>query len=231
MNFSELQELIKCGKKRITLTEDVILDDFEAENFKNGIEIKADEFVIDGNGHVIDGNRKALVFEIKNSKITLSNIIFKNGYCESSGGAVNNGGDLTIRSCKFINNSCDDFGGAIFTGSNSKISILQGYFEENRSDYGGAIYIDSDSLISIDKSVFKSNSSEFEGGAIFAKSKIMSCGNLFCSNASFKGGAIYNESFLKICDCSFHSNIASEYNEFKDDVSKNLFICRCDFLD
>ncbi|MEE1336516.1 hypothetical protein [Methanobrevibacter sp.] len=41
MNFTQLNELLKSQKKKISLTEDVVLDDGEEDIFEKGIVIDA----------------------------------------------------------------------------------------------------------------------------------------------------------------------------------------------
>ena len=147
MNFKEFEQLINSGAEEINLTEDVILEDFEEEDYKAGIEINKDNLIVDGNGHTIDGNKKTPLLNVNASNVTLINFRFKNGCFEYSGGAIINSGVLTVESCDFLDNSSDDYGGAIYT--NSKLHIKDSRFIENKSDYGGAIYMDSDSILNL----------------------------------------------------------------------------------
>ena len=227
MNFREFEELINSGEEEIVLTEDVILEDFKDEDYKAGIEINADNLIIDGNGHTIDGDKKTPLLNVNASNVTLKNIIFKNGCSEYSGGAIINNGDLSVESCDFIDNFSEDYGGAIY--NNSKLHIRDSRFIENKSDYGGAIYMDSDSILNLDGSIFKSNSSEFEGGAIYNKAKLLIYGSLFDKNASFKGGAIYNEHILNVKSTEFRNNIASDGNHIESKNNENLNIYNCRF--
>lgn len=227
MNFKELEQLINNGAEEIALTEDVSLEDFEEDDYKVGIEINADNLIIDGNGHTIDGNKRKPLLNVNASKVTLKNIIFKNGCFEYSGGAIISNGDLTVESCEFIDNSSNDYGGAIYT--KSKLQIKDSRFIENRSDYGGAIYIDSGADLNVEGSLFKSNSSEFEGGAVYNKGKLTINDSSFIKNASFKGGAIYNEDVLNVNDGRFKGNIASDGNDIESENEKNLNIADCIF--
>ena len=227
INFREFEELISKGAEEIALTEDVLLENSEEEDFRAGIEINDDNLIIDGNGHTVDGNRKTPLLNVNDSEVTLKNIIFKNGFSECSGGAIINNGDLTIESCEFLDNSSDDYGGAIY--NNSKLFIKDSSFMENRADYGGAVYIDSDSILNLKSSVFKSNSSEFEGGAIYNKAKLAIDNSSFIDNASFKGGAIYNELILDVKSSNFKNNIASDGNHIESESNENLTISNCGF--
>ena len=58
MNFKEFEQLINSGVEEIFLTENVLLEDCEEEDYISGIEINADNLIIEGNGHIIDGNKK-----------------------------------------------------------------------------------------------------------------------------------------------------------------------------
>ena len=92
MNFKEFDQLINSGAEKIALTEDVILEDGEEEEYNEGIEINYDNLIIDGNDYAIDGGKKVPLFIINASNITLKNILFKNCYCEYSGAAIENRG-------------------------------------------------------------------------------------------------------------------------------------------
>jgi predicted outer membrane repeat protein len=229
MNFREFEELLKSSKGKITLTEDVILDDLEAKDYWKGIEVLTDELIIDGNGHAVNGKKRASLLSIKDCRVTLKNMVFKNGCFELSGGAITNAGDLTVENCRFLDNSSDYYGGAIY--NDSKLTIRESVFKANRADYGGAIYIDSDSTLNLDGSVFESNTSEFEGGAIYNKEKLLVYGSSFNRNASFKGGAIYNGGILNLKSCEFKDNIASDGDHIESENDENLGIYDCNFID
>ncbi|WP_407424570.1 hypothetical protein [Methanobrevibacter sp.] len=227
MNFKEFEELINSGAKEITLTEDVILEDGEEEECDEGIEINGDDLIIDGNDYAIDGCRKAPLFIINASNITLKNILFKNYYCEYLSAAIDNRGDLTIENCRFIDNSSDDLGGAIYNAPNSKLTIQSSLFEENRSDFGGAIY--NDSILNIYNSIFKSNGSEFDGGAIYNRGNLVIKNSLFDKNAAVYGGAIYNENILTVKSSEFKNSIANDGNHIETENKMNLNIIDCRF--
>ena len=221
MNFKELEELANSGIRQISLSEDIFFDG-------EYIEINANGLTIDGGGHVIDANNESSIFHI-NADVTLRNIIFKNGYCEYSGGAIVNNGDLTIENCRFEHNYSEDYGGAIY--NNSKLLIRKSIFEQNKSEYGGAVYNCLNSILNLDGSVLASNSSEFEGGAIYNKARLSVLSSSFKNNASFKGGAIYNEDELSLEDCIFKGNIASDGNHIESENKENSSVLNCRFFD
>lgn len=228
MNFREFEELINSGEEKIVLTEDVVAEDFEKTDYMMGIDINADNIIIDGDCHIIDAKGKVSIFYVKASNVTLKNICFKDGFCEYSGGAIYNKGDLTIVNCRFTGNCCEDFGGAVYTSSG--LTITSSVFSKNKADYGGAVYVSSDSTLKVEDTVFDSNTSEFEGGAIYNKSRLRIYGSLFRSNASFKGGAIYNGDIMNVRDCEFEKNIASDGDHIETENEDNLTVCRCSFI-
>ncbi|WP_298523242.1 right-handed parallel beta-helix repeat-containing protein [uncultured Methanobrevibacter sp.] len=227
MNFKEFEELINSGAKEITLTEDVLLEDGEEEEYDEGIEINSDDLIIDGNDYAIDGCRKASLFIINASNITLKNILIKNCYCEYSGAAIDNRSNLIIENCRFVDNSSDDLGGSIYNASNSNLTIQSSIFEENKSDFGGAIY--NDSILNISNSIFKSNSSEFDGGAIYNRGNLVIKNSLFDKNAAVYGGAIYNENILTVESSEFKNCIANDGNHIETENKMNFNIIDCRF--
>lgn len=227
MNFQEFEELINSGLKEITLTEDVILEDSEREDYMWGVEITADDLIIDGNNHAVNGNKKASLLNVE-SRVTLRNFRFENACFEYSGGALINRGDLIIENCEFFDNTSWDLGGAIYNEAN--LTIKNSKFMENRAEYGGAIFMDSDSMLSLSGSVFESNFAEFEGGAIYNKSKLSVYDCLFRKNAAYKGGAIYNELILNVRDSEFTGNIAGDDNDdIRSESEEKLSVFNCIF--
>lgn len=138
MNFKEFDKLIHSQSKRITLAQDVILEEGEEVIYKNGIEIDLDGLVIDGCGHTIDARDKTRIFNIRAQlQVTIKNITFKNAF-HSQGGAINNYSKLlTIGCCNFENNAADD-GGAIY--NHAYLKAINCTFENNYSKNSADIY-------------------------------------------------------------------------------------------
>ncbi|MBR2558556.1 MAG: hypothetical protein IKE95_09380 [Methanobrevibacter sp.] len=79
----------------------------------SGILINKSNFNINGNGHTIDGSRKARIFNIIESNITISNLIFINGFSQANGGAIFSNANVNLIGCVFENNSAVN-GGAVY---------------------------------------------------------------------------------------------------------------------
>ena len=64
LTFNELQREVQ-NNSQISLKENVVLAGlFEGANFREGIKIRSDNLVIDGNGHTIDAKGKVRIFNI-----------------------------------------------------------------------------------------------------------------------------------------------------------------------
>lgn len=117
LDFQYLEQEIFNYSKPISLNSNVSLGRLESRKFRNGIEIKKDNVVIDGNGHTIDAKGKARVFDIYGNNVTLKNINFKNGFHEEYGGAVRNAGRCKLINCTFEDNHAKIDGNAVSNGS------------------------------------------------------------------------------------------------------------------
>ena len=128
-NFKELYQIIDNANDGDTI--------YLNKNYKGSgvIDILA-TITIDGRGHTIDASGQSEIFETNLfcTGITLKNIIFKNGYTESTGGALDLYSPAQIINCKFINNKARE-GGAVF---NRYATTVQGCtFQDNSAELGG----------------------------------------------------------------------------------------------
>ena len=81
---------------------------------------------------------------------SLANLILKNGFLanvgSSAGSAINNSGTLFVNNCVFTNNqSTNSFGGAIFNGG--RMTIVSSLIVGNNAQLGGGIYSTGDLVI------------------------------------------------------------------------------------
>lgn len=217
-DFGHLDKLIqKSTAKKITLTEDICMKDYEKYFFEGGIELDIDDLVIDGDGKTIDGAGITRIFTVTGKNITLKNIIFKNGQSyknynnqiNADGGAIKvvYGSDLKIENCNFINNISDKNGGII--RNNGDLTISYSILNESKAeDYGGAIY--NTGKLSIFKSEINKNTAK-TGGAIYTTKELSISESDFLENNSEKGGAILNKGQLKIECSAFIKNSSNKY--------------------
>ena len=169
---------------------------------------KAITITIDGNGSTIDGNQKQIFWIDSKSSVILKNITIinaenNNGY----GGAIDNGGILTIINSTLKNNTAR-YGGAI-NNNNGNITIIDSNLNNNTatgesSGLGGAIVNNgTGSNLTILNSNLTQNKATGQnigvGGAIYNSGTLnITQSNLNNNTAigqqnSGYGGAIYNE--------------------------------------
>ena len=213
--FTELHELIR-GKSVINLDKDYKYDpDVDKKyawngyedymSYSDGVPIvnvmaglnHATQITINGNGHTIDGNNLARIFNItflSNTKITFNDINFVNGCMkggspEVDGGAIYFGSDhitATFNNCLFENNS------AVNTNMGDPIgNISKG---EIGTAWGGAIYVSGEggyytqpTSLTVNNCVFRGNKANY-GGAIASTDKT-SLGRINIYNTLFENNS------------------------------------------
>lgn len=185
--FSDLNEKIENAENGVLDLEYNFTYDPEedGDSFKYGISITKD-ITINGHGFTISGKNSARMFTITGygyEKVTLNNIIFKNGkgleneddFTGANGGVIfiNYPDGLTvlnITSCTFENNTADN-GGAIYAyPMDTTIIIDKCTFINNTANRGGAIDIqpDGDVNLNMSNSIFKDNEASELGKSIYA---------------------------------------------------------------
>lgn len=161
-------------------------------------------------GTIIDGVKSSWIFIISSGKnVIIQNLTFVNGNA-SSGGAISNGGSLTVNNCAFTNNTVTNTSngnaGAIYNTGNA-LTISNSTFTGNKAGYGGAIV--SFGTWTISDCIFTNNIAGI-GGAIYnsaSSATVNVC--TFLSNTASRGGAICNYNILTVNSSNFINNIAS----------------------
>ena len=193
LNFEFLENFINSNENTIVLKSNILLDVIEESKYKNGINIKSDNLVIDGNGYSIDARGKTRIFQINGNNITFKNIHFKNAFSDKGAVILNNGNSLKVEDCIFENNNAKNEGGVIYNAGDS-LKIFKSIFKNNGSKWhGGVIYNTADN-IQIEICKFFNNS--VNGNASVLYNKKSSC---YIINSKFNknmsqghGGVIYN---------------------------------------
>ena len=206
-NVRTFRELAaKINRYEFVLDCDYRYDATVDSNYQNGITISSG-IIIDGKGHVIDGNAESKIFRI-NANAVLKNITFTNVLSSSSktDGAIYwtgyHGG--TIENCRFTNISVK-YGAGLIHSHCKNLTIDSCYFENNYA---------KDSLIElygyysiINNCTFINNSNEIIKVTSFAKySQISNC--LFINNNGTCIGCGAIE--CKVINCSLVNNYANE---------------------
>ena len=142
------------------------------------------------------------VFYIYNGgSLTLTDVIFSTNSAYY-GGAIYNGGALTIEDDVAFNGNTGTYGGVISNIGRISIDGDDISFSSNTAQSGGAIYQNQSGILNIgDDILFFNNKATGSGGAIWVGSGSLNIGNNVVfnkNNANSYGGAIYNETEMNI---------------------------------
>ena len=205
--FTDLQNAIGLVRGTLTLDSDIAMTDDEAANFKDGVAINKN-IRIDGKGHTIDAMDLGRIFSIgEGFTVTLTNATLINGKAVE-GGAIYNGGSLTLSDVKLSDNAADSYGGAVF--NNGHLVVGNSVFDSNdivnrgsaSVDYGGAaIYNWYDGVLTVSGSNFTNNIKNYKNGdrlvgAIATIGDATISDSYFVNNTGRWGGAISTSGYL-----------------------------------
>ncbi|WP_296894477.1 C1 family peptidase [uncultured Methanobrevibacter sp.] len=170
----------------------------------NGIVIAKNNFVLNGNGHTIDGNNQSRIFAIGANNVTLSNLILINGNADN-GGAVYSEGTVTLNNVTFINNYATKMGGAVALLFDEVLNINNSKFIDNYADSGQSIFVMAGNL-----NIYNTE---------------------FTSNVHAKDGQINLNQAICYIDNSTFTNIVSDYAPaIKLEKSKALTVLNSKFI-
>ena len=224
-SFSNLTDEIENAGTTLDLTKDYAFNNVTDNN--TGILISKDNFVLNGNGHTIDGNNQSRLFSITGNNVTLNDLILINGNYGMCGG-MRVVGTLTLNNVTFINNHANEQGGAIGV-KDGAILCNNCRFIDNYAESGSSIY--SSGEVKLYNSYFTSK--------IFAKGSqiVLSNAEVYIENTTFANiaasyaPAIYGET-------SNASIINSKFIDLKANITAGairtkeggkLYIENCEF--
>ena len=180
---------------------------FSNESDNGPVVIDKNNFTINGNNHILDGNKQSGIFNIMGNNVTINNIVFINGNF-FLGGAIYSTGEITLNNVTFINNNAGR-GGAIY--SNEQLTLNNATFINNTADNGGAI-AHYNMILKCSNSHFIDNSAEM-GSSIFTNYALLNvCNSFFTSNRSSKYSQIYAYTSTVNIDTSEFINLSSDYS-------------------
>ncbi len=148
---------------------------------------------IEGNGHTISGDGRFRIFIVKGTWLQVVDLTLTEGSNpRGNGGAIEMLDDVSVavRNSRFIANSARNGGAIMMFGRNSKLTVIDSSFIENKAlgqynlgGWGGAIDTRSGQLI-ITGSSFVSNQAG-SGGAI----RTSGGGEVYIANSTFSGNS------------------------------------------
>jgi len=230
----------------LTLTDGIILTNFDSQQSGGGIKIKSDGCFI-MRGGMICGNNESLgggvsVFEgtflmrggeiSGNTGTKLGGGVYNNSTFIMEGGnisgnnAIYGGGGVLNRDAftiegGLIGSNSADYGGGILTTEGSSV-ISGGIISGNNAIEGGGVYIDWNGSLLINSGAVSGNTAELGGGICIDWGTLLMKGGKINSNKSNLGGGVYVNylsSFLMESGL-MHDNAAT--GGFKPDC-----VCRC----
>ena len=210
--FNNLDYIISCSESLAILDRDFIFNETYDAGYVDGIGIHRDDLVIDGNGHSIDANNRARMFDVSGDNITFKNINFINGHSRNGGMIYCNANNLTIINCTFTNGNAVVEGGALFAKSGNA-KIIASKFFNNTAVYNAAVYMNGINS-TVTGSYFEHNVANISAGAIgwAKKDNGVIMDSIFVDNSALDegGGAIFWNQGLngKILNCTFENNYA-----------------------
>ena len=184
--------------------------------------IDKNDFTINGNNHILDGNNQSGIFVIRGTNVTINNLVFTNGNL-SVGGALVSMGQITLNNVTFINNRATEYGGAIFYQGQSTLNNVT-FINNMATKYGGAIFYQGQSTLN--NVTFIGNNATKEGGAIFSNSgAVLNCHDCkFIDNDANFGHSIRTTAgTVTLYDSIFTSNIPNKFGQIALMMSEYYF--------
>ena len=175
-SFTNLTDEIESGGAVLDLNQDYTFNN-ETDN-NTGILISKDNFILNGNGHTIDGKNQSRIFNITGNNITLNNLILINANADK-GGAIYANAALTLNNVTFIDNYAKTEGGAIGLYGNATLNCDNSHFIDN--------YAEADSSIFVKKGVINLYNSDMTSKVFNKYSQIVALVNstIYIENSTF----------------------------------------------
>lgn len=175
----------------------------------------------------ISGGGNSQVFDIRGS-VTISGLTLEDG-SDFQGGAIFNGGTLSLNDCVLSSNTTPLDGGAVWNDGALTVngSTFSGNSATTFGGFGGAIV--NFGTLSVSNSTFSGNSADQQGGAIWSELPLSVSASTFSGNsATFNGGAIWAFDTLTVINSTFSGNSSGSLggaiaNEFAMNLSDSTF--------
>ena len=143
-SFTNLTDEIK-SKDVVDLTHNYKFNN--ETDASSGIVIGKDNFVLNGNGHTIDGNNQSRLLDISGKNITLNDLILINGNFANCGGMRAVESTLTLNNVTFINNHADNQGGAIGLDTTTLVCNFTRFIDSYAKDGPAILLMESEAKL------------------------------------------------------------------------------------
>lgn len=153
--FNKVDSQEDTSTSKIDIDKDYTFDSTWDSSYANGIEITNKNIVIEGNGHVIDAKCDSGIFTIKQSNVTISNLILRNA---NNSAIIIINSTLKTYNVTFENNTKDN-GGAISGNNTTFISVNDKYVNNIVERFGSSILLQDNSSLYLSGATFKNKNS------------------------------------------------------------------------
>ena len=172
-NFTSLQTDIIDSTGSIELTQNYAYDN-TTDSGTTGIKITENNFILDGNGHTIDGSNQTRILFISGNNVTLKNLNLINGNNEV-GGAVLSAKLINFENVTFISNT-GNYGASI---AGERMNVNNCTFINDHATKG-SVYVEGNETANITYSAF-TNMTDLKYSMIYAGKE----GSLIVSDCAF----------------------------------------------
>ena len=202
-NFTALQNEISNAGDVLEITRDYAYDNASDVDIIEGIVINNKEhFLINGNGHTINGSNKMQIFIVNAPNVVINNLTFANGRSVSGTALIANEENITLNDVIFKNNYAIFSGGAV--SCNNVLTINNGQFIDNLAEESASsIEVAEDCVLRANNCTF-SNSREISKFIINAeKATVYLDGCTFANITSKYGTALFSKNRAYISNSKF----------------------------
>ena len=196
--FKDLNDNVTGTHNELKLLKNYTYNPNTDGGLENGIVISEDNYVIDGQGHTINGSSQAMFFMINANNVTLKNINFVNGMDTygSGKGVVSFSENGTVTGCNFT---------------------------KNDAPFGALYFIKAGSA---DDCIFKSNYAAYTGSAVYFGGDGTLTNSIITANSAGQGTPVQFQLKAIVDNCNFTDNIAGaiDFNGDEGFVINSNFI-------
>ena len=232
-SFADFETELFVADSSLDLSGDYKFDNSSGLDSDTGIYINKKAFVINGNNHIIDCDNQARAFNITGNKVTINNLIIKNGF-HNYGSAIAANTTLTLNNVTFIN--CIGTGnpynmGAIYS-KEARLIVNDCKFIDTSGEEGSSITAYGCD-VTVNNSTFISNSDKIIKGQIYGyQSDLKVLNSIFLNTTSRYATAIFCEykSDIEINNTKFRNLFANKTAgaiAVKENI--NLDVNNCEF--
>ena len=192
-SYNDLYSEITTANSNFTFESDYKFNKDLDKNYSGGINITKNNFVINGNNHIIDCANEARAFYITGNNVEINNLIIENAFC-GYGSAIRADSNLTLNNVTFINCMGDNetySGGAIYS-YNVTLNVNNCNFIDNGGENGASI-TSVMGAVNVVNSTFASSSDNIIKGHIFLSNSLLTVDNSnFLNTTSKYAAAIFS---------------------------------------